>query len=85
MNLAIRRVTPALGLAALVFAAYWPARHGGFIWDDWQFYIVNNSLLRLPDGLYRFWFTTEPYDYYPLAIVLWRFLRAMNVPAAWFE
>ncbi len=45
---------------------YSPAWAGEFIWDDVDIYIVNNRLLRVPDGIYRFWFTNEPSDYYPL-------------------
>jgi tetratricopeptide (TPR) repeat protein len=54
-------------------AVYWPALHGGYIWDDRDIYIVNNPLLRQSDGLYRFWFTTEPLDYYPLAYTVYWF------------
>jgi protein O-mannosyl-transferase len=53
-------------LAILVFAAYYPSIHGGFVWDD-DTHITNNSTLRTADGLRRIWFepgATE--QYYPL-------------------
>ncbi|MFO0818450.1 MAG: tetratricopeptide repeat protein [Pirellulales bacterium] len=72
----LRRLTTAfgrdsVGRTALIFALLGAALYsaswaGGFIWDDRTIYIVRNALLRLPDGLYRFWFTLEPADYYPL-------------------
>lgn len=57
-------------LLVLIFfitcAAYYPAIHAGFIWDD-DFYVTENHLLTAPDGLRRIWFTTEsPSQYFPL-------------------
>ena len=43
---------------------------GGFVWDD-GIYITGNPLVKAPDGLYRFWFTTEAFDYYPMTWSLW--------------
>ena len=43
---------------------------GGFVWDD-GIYITGNPLEKAPDGLYRFWFTTESFDYYPITGSLW--------------
>jgi tetratricopeptide (TPR) repeat protein len=58
-----------LGLAALlcgaVLVGYLPALHGGFIWDD-RVLLAENEMIRAPDGLYRFWLTTEAHDYWPL-------------------
>lgn len=54
-------------------AVYAPALRGDFIWDDRDIYIVNNPFLKRPDGLYKFWFTTEPLDYYPLAYTVYWF------------
>lgn len=52
-------------LAAVVVCL--PAFNGDFIWDDRGLYIVDNHLLRATDGPWRFWFTTDCVDYYPLA------------------
>src|SRR5262245_9923481 len=63
-----------LGALALLSAAlYWPVRNGEFIWDDISIYIVENRLLPLADGLFRFWFTSEPGDYYPLTYTMFWF------------
>ena len=57
------------GLAALLLACalvcYLPAVHGGFIWDD-NVLLAQNPMIRAHDGLYRFWFTAEAHDYWPL-------------------
>jgi tetratricopeptide (TPR) repeat protein len=52
-------------LCAAVIAGYLPALHGGFIWDD-TILLTENPLVKAPDGLYRFWLTTEAPDYWPL-------------------
>src|SRR3954447_17229877 len=54
-----------LGLL-LVFIAYWPALHAGFIWDD-DAHVTRNVMLRSLEGLGRIW--TDPTllpQYYPL-------------------
>ncbi len=55
-----------LTIAGLVVAAYWPSLEGGFIWDD-RLYLTHCDLIKAPDGLYRFWFTTDPIDYWPVS------------------
>jgi tetratricopeptide (TPR) repeat protein len=67
-----RRIGPAaFALAGLAMLAYLPALFGGFIWDDDHF-LTRNALIRASDGLYRFWFTTQPQDYWPLtSSTLW--------------
>ena len=49
----------------MTLAVYIPAMQAGFIWDDTLF-LTENPLIKAEDGLYRFWFTTEPPDYFPL-------------------
>ena len=55
----------ALALMLITLVTYAPVWHAGFIWDDKEL-LVDNPLVRASDGLYRFWFTTEALDYYPL-------------------
>ncbi|HEY1717154.1 MAG TPA: tetratricopeptide repeat protein, partial [Verrucomicrobiae bacterium] len=55
-------------LIVVAFAAYWPALHGGFIWDDasWTTGILN--LLRNVSGLGQMWSDpTALQQYYPLS------------------
>jgi len=62
-------------LAALIIGAallaYAPVFRAGFIWDD-DVFLTANPLIRASDGLYRFWFTREAPDYFPLtSSMLW--------------
>jgi tetratricopeptide (TPR) repeat protein len=62
----------ALAAAAATVLTYWPAWHGGFIWDDDR-YVTNNPLLVAPDGLRRIWFSLDaPSQYFPLSYTLLR-------------
>jgi tetratricopeptide (TPR) repeat protein len=45
--------------------AYWPAIHGGFLFDD-DAMVTGSALVKASDGLRRMWFTTEAIDYWPL-------------------
>jgi tetratricopeptide (TPR) repeat protein len=57
------------GIALIVLAtvvAYYPSLGGGFVLDDDKL-LTDNTLIKASDGLYRFWFTTEPYDYWPVS------------------
>jgi hypothetical protein len=68
---ALRAVAAWTLLALLTVAAYLPVLQGGFIWDDDAF-VTNNPLIQQADGLYRFWFTTQATDYFPLtSSMLW--------------
>ena len=68
---AARRFLPAALIVGAALLAYAPVFRAGFIWDDDKF-LTGNPLIHAPDGLYRFWFTTEPTDYFPLtSSMLW--------------
>lgn len=78
--------SPLVGAAVIILLtilAYLPVMRGGFFWDDHAL-ITDNPLVKAPNGLYRFWFTTEAPDYYPLTFSLlwleWR-LWGNNAPA----
>ena len=60
-----RRAALGALLCAVTAFCYWPALHGGFIWDD-KVLLTDNAMIRAADGLRRFWLTTEAYDYWPL-------------------
>jgi Flp pilus assembly protein TadD len=66
---------PSLGagvafLILVTIVVYLPALQGRFVWDD-NTLIIRNRLIQASDGLYRFWFTTEARDYYPLTGSFW--------------
>ncbi len=57
------------GAALLIAAscvAYYPALNGGFVLDDDRL-LTDSNLIQAPNGLLRFWFSTEPTDYWPAA------------------
>ena len=51
-------------IAAAGFVVYWPCISGGYLLDDPQL-LTDNILVKLSDGLYHFWCTNEPIDYWP--------------------
>ena len=56
-----------LSLMAVAFAAYWPALHGAFIWDDHAWTTDILKLLRDASGLRLIWIQpTALQQYYPL-------------------
>ena len=58
-------------LVATTFIAYLPSLSCGFIWDD-DSYVTDNQFIKAADGLYKFWCTREPVDYYPISnTMLW--------------
>ena len=64
-------------LLAASLVAYWPALHGGFIWDDAE-YVAKNQLLTAPDGLRRIWFSLDsPSQYFPLVYTTFRLEYAL--------
>ncbi|MFO7984572.1 MAG: tetratricopeptide repeat protein [Desulfatiglandaceae bacterium] len=67
----IRVICGVLLVCLLVVTIYIPAIKGDFIWDDDAF-LTENPLIKASDGLYRFWFSTEAPDYFPLtSTTLW--------------
>ena len=76
----LRKYSPILGglaIVLMVLAAYAPAVHGGFVWDD-DTYVTRNPLLTAPDGLHRIWFTTDsPSQYFPLVYTAFRAERSL--------
>ncbi len=68
-------VTVVLG--AVMLLIYWPAWHGGFLWDDDR-YLTHNALLTAPDGFRRIWFSLDaPSQYFPLSYTVLRLERAL--------
>lgn len=58
-------------LVAVTFAAYLPAVFAGYVWDDKEL-LYGNELIKAGDGLYKIWFSTEQWDYWPLtATMFW--------------
>jgi len=57
-------------LVLLTVLAYIPVLGNGFIWDD-DLLITHNRMVQAPDGIHRFWLTTEAPDYYPLMGSVW--------------
>lgn len=53
------------------FLAYLPVARAGLIWDDGSL-VINNPLIHRADGLWQFWFSTQPVDFYPVtSSMLW--------------
>src|SRR4051794_27481004 len=53
-------------ILASVTAAYAPAVHGGFLWDD-DALVTQSELIQGPHGLYRIWCTADAIDYWPVS------------------
>ena len=80
-----RRFLPAALIVGAALLAYAPVLRAGFIWDDGIF-LTENRLIRASDGLYRFWFTTAPPDYFPLtSSMLWFEWRLWGQNAAGYH
>jgi Tfp pilus assembly protein PilF len=63
------RTLPLAGAAligALTLVMYVHSFGGGFLLDD-DMYLTKNRSIQAGDGLYSFWCTTEPVDYYPVS------------------
>jgi tetratricopeptide (TPR) repeat protein len=60
-----RRWLWVLALVGLVVAAYWPALHAGWIWDD-DSYVTNNPVVQTAEGIADAWVPGRTPQYYPL-------------------
>jgi tetratricopeptide (TPR) repeat protein len=59
-------ILQVLVIAAAVLWIYWPALHGGWLWDD-NDDITNNTITQSPTGLWSIWFAPDSqFDYYPI-------------------
>jgi tetratricopeptide (TPR) repeat protein len=66
MTASLKSSSVRVGVIVLItLVVYFPAMRAGFVWDD-DLFLTENPLIKADDGLYRFWFTTEPPDYFPL-------------------
>jgi Flp pilus assembly protein TadD len=64
-------VLQALVIVAAGLWIYWPALHGGWLWDD-DLLVTDNASLRSFRGLWDIWLTTPTTDYWPLTwTLLW--------------
>ena len=53
-------------IAAAIVWIYWPALHGGWLWDD-NTYLAQNPLLQEPGRLWKAWFQPGSFiEYYPV-------------------
>ncbi|HZZ29760.1 MAG TPA: tetratricopeptide repeat protein [Pirellulales bacterium] len=58
-------------IVAATLVAYWPSLSGGFILDD-DLLLTDNPLIKAPDGIFQFWYSTNQPDYVPLtSSTLW--------------
>ncbi|HXW64805.1 MAG TPA: tetratricopeptide repeat protein [Burkholderiaceae bacterium] len=65
-----KTVLQALLIVAAGLWIYWPALHGGWLWDDSEL-VTDNSNLRDLQGLWQIWLTPKT-DYWPLTwTLLW--------------
>ena len=58
-------IAKVLSLVVLTCVCYWPSLGGGFLWDD-NALIADDPLVQSFGGLRGIWFSTIPYDYFPL-------------------
>jgi protein O-mannosyl-transferase len=80
-----RRLGLAVLLVMLGLVVYLPSLRNGFVWDDDTF-LTKNPLIQAPDGLARFWFTTQPTDYWPVtSTTLWLEWRLWGTHAAGYH
>jgi tetratricopeptide (TPR) repeat protein len=81
-----RRLWLLGGVLVLIgLVAYLPMLQNGFVWDDDTF-LTKNPLIKAPGGLFRFWFSTQPSDYWPVtSSTLWLEWRFWGMHAAGYH
>ena len=81
----LRDLLPAAVLVAVTLLVYLPAMQAGFVWDD-KVALTDNPLIKAPDGLRLFWFSTRPPDYFPLtSTMLWIEWRLWHMNAVGYH
>lgn len=60
----LREWLPACVILLLALIVYIPAMRAGFVWDD-DTHLINHIVLQ-EHGLFRAWFTTDAFVYYPV-------------------
>ena len=60
-----RLIAQCIVLLVAACACYWPALNGEFQWDD-ALLVKDNDLIKSLAGLRDIWFSTKPYDFFPL-------------------
>jgi protein O-mannosyl-transferase len=84
-NSPVRKWPGAALIVVATLLVYWPALHGGFIFDD-NVFLTENPLIHAPDGLVRFWFSREAMDYWPVtSSTLWLEWRLWGTHAAGYH
>jgi len=79
------RLGQAVVILVIGAAVFWPALHGTWIWDD-QPEIIINTLLRDPDGWWKFWIAPPTPDFFPLKSTLqWLLWQAWQDNALGFH
>ena len=74
-----------MAIVFITLVVYVPAMSGGFIWDD-NLFLTDNPLIQAHDGLYRFWFSAEAPDYFPLVSTsLWLEWRLWGMNATGYH
>jgi tetratricopeptide (TPR) repeat protein len=80
-----RSAAACAAIVLLTLTAFFPALRGGFLWDD-DTLLTDNKVIHADDGLYRIWFTTQPYDYFPLSwSALWLQWRVWGMDPAGYH
>lgn len=85
MNVSLKTISLGVAIVLITLIAYVPAMRAGFVWDDDAF-LTKNELIQADNGLYRFWFTTNAPDYFPLtSTMLWLEWRLWGMNASGYH